>query len=429
MTENMLDSRRWAPHTIRAAAAAVDDGRLHLTTLTDRLDDVGRLDGWSGTAADAARAVVRGAVGELRESLRDADIVRRALTDAADDIESILPLGLVGNLSAALARLQVVEGTLVDTLSAVDPDPLPTAVARDEANRRLLVAERARLLAEADRLRNTLHDNVFGGLISNADAGLEQTERRLHALDSIEAVLDKGNRQLLLLDNSGEKETIAAIAVGDVDSAANVAVFVPGLGSTVQDSIGRYDAEVAGIVGPGDAGVTWLGYEAPQLGWSLLDPDTSVLSGRSADVAGDALATFLDGLPADSHTTAVGHSYGSVVVADALTSDTAVDDVVLMGSPGVDVRSAADLNAGNVYVIESPTDAVADTGWFGRDPNLLPGARVLASTGADGHGQYLDAGTVSAANVAAVVSGAPTTPARVRVDAGDVLRVLLGLAF
>jgi hypothetical protein len=428
MTENILDSRRWAPQTIRGASATVDDGRRRLVTLTDRLSDVGRLAGWEGAAADSARAAVTEVVGELWESVHDANSLCRALDVAADDIEAILSFGIVGRAVAALAQLVVVEDALVAALAAVDPDT-PTAAARDADNRQRLVTERARLLAEARRLRNMLEHNMFGGWLSNADAGLEQTEKRLQALDAVQAVLDKGNRQLLVLDNTGEKETIAAIGIGDVDAAANVAVFVPGLGSTVQDSMDRYDADLDGIVGPGDAGVTWLGYEAPQLGWGLLDPDASVLSNRSADAAGDALASFLNAIPTDAHTTVVGHSYGSVVAADALTAGTSVDDVVLMGSPGIGVSDARDLGAEHVYVLESPTDVVADTGWFGRDPNLLPGVEVLASSGADGHGQYLDPGTTSAANVAAVVAGAPTVAAAVPVDAGDVVRVLLGLAF
>ncbi|MGU3436312.1 alpha/beta hydrolase [Actinomycetes bacterium M1A6_2h] len=429
MTENMLDSRRWAPHIIRTTSATVDDGRLRLATLTDRLADVGQLPGWAGAAADAARAAVGVVVRDLRESVLAADSVRRALDVAADDIESVLPFGLAGSPLIALARLLVVEDTLVDALAVIDPDPRVTAAAHDAANRQRLVTERVRLMSEAERLRNRLTNNMFGGWFSNADAGLEQTEKRLQALDSIQAVLDKGNRQLLVLDNTGEKETIAAIGIGDLDSAANVAVFVPGLGSTVQGNMDKYDADVEGIVGPGSAGVTWLGYEAPQLGWGLLDPDTSVLSGRSADSAGDALASFLDEIPADAHTTVVGHSYGSVVAADALTSGTTVDDVVLMGSPGVGVGEAHEIGAEHVYVLESPTDVVADTAWLGRDPNMLPGVEVLASTGANGHGQYLDSGTTSAANVAAVVAGTPTTPARAPIDAGDVVRVLLGVVF
>ncbi len=124
-------------------------------------------------------------------------------------------------------------------------DGLPAA-ARDLANRALLDDERRRLESVATQLRAELDAMFLGGtvidrlgvtgLFTDADAGLEQTVRKIEALDAIDATLAHGDRQLLALDLSG-REAMAAVAVGDVDTADHLAVFVPGAGSTVQGNL------------------------------------------------------------------------------------------------------------------------------------------------------------------------------------------------
>lgn len=100
------------------------------------------------------------------------------------------------------------------------------------------------------------------------------TKKRLEALDAISTVLDQGNRQLLVLDNSRAEDTLAAIAVGNVHTATHVAVFVPGLDSDVSGDMQRYDGDmesleqtVRELVSPGESVscVTWMDYQAPQL--------------------------------------------------------------------------------------------------------------------------------------------------------------------
>ncbi|MGH4016346.1 MAG: alpha/beta hydrolase, partial [Pseudonocardiaceae bacterium] len=163
-------------------------------------------------------------------------------------------------------------------------DGLPAAV-RDEANRARIDDERAALEDERDRLQADLDDNWFGGTFTNADAALEHVNAKLASLDLIEQTLDQpGERQLLLLDLSGERAE-AAVAVGDVDTADHVAAFTPGLGSTVDGSLKDYDHDMeqlqrqaqyeSGRYGDGGsvATVTWIGYQAPQPalgGWNPL---------------------------------------------------------------------------------------------------------------------------------------------------------------
>ncbi|WP_179276034.1 alpha/beta hydrolase [Rhodococcus sp. 06-235-1A] len=316
---------------------------------------------------------------------------------------------------AARTRLIVEHPEVIGNL-----DGLPGRV-RDSANRRVLVAERLRLHEAEVELQNELGHNVFGGIFSDADAGLEQTRKRLASLDAIEKVLAQGDRQLLVLDNASYEETTAAIAVGDVDTATHVAVFVPGLGSTVHEDLDGYDGNMDSLnsavqqllqsdQGESVASVTWMNYQTPQLGWSLLDPDRSVVSALAAQAGARRLGPFLDGLDAaranDPHLSVVAHSYGSLTSASALRDGTGVDEFVALGSPGLGTHSAADLElpGGHVFVAEADGDVVADLGAFGRDPGALDGVAVLDTDGSEGHGDYLTQGSTSEHNTALVVA-------------------------
>lgn len=220
---------------------------------------------------------------------------------------------------------------------------------------------------------------------------------------------------------------MAAIAVGDVDTATHVAVFVPGLGSTVHGHLLRYDGDMENVENAvqqlvsqdppeSAAAVTWLDYQAPQLGWSLLDPDRTVVSGAAAQAGADRLAPFLDGLDAarasDPHLSVLAHSYGSLTAASALRGDTGVDEFVALGSPGFGTHSAADLRlpVGHVFAAEAEGDIVADLGVFGRDPGALDGVTLLSTERSDGaggsigHSDYLTEGSTSGHNAALVVA-------------------------
>ena len=417
------------PEELSAAAEVLLERGNELDDIAVRVAGVIDPYEWTGIASDAALTSVLAATTEVRALAQQWTNASRDLRSAADDGYRLASRpGTAQDVQEVIELDRWLEGRL-RTLTE------PGLGARvDRTNRERLLAERRQLERVERELRDELMHNRFGGLFSNADAGLAQTSKRLAALDAIDDVLALGNRQLLVLDNSGERETKAVVGIGDVDNADRIAVFVPGLGSTVQGDLARYDADLervvadAGAVVPGStvAGITWLGYEAPQMGWGLIDPDSTVLGVGAARIGGAELADFLNTLDG-SKVTVIGHSYGSLTAAEALTGGAHVDDYIALGSPGLGVSGAAELGAQSVYVVESPTDPVADAGWFGRDANLLPGAKVLRSDGAFGHSSYLDAGTLSEVNVAAVVAGVrPPAPAPIPFDVGDVVRQMLG---
>ncbi|MEV1286338.1 alpha/beta hydrolase [Micromonospora sp. NPDC049679] len=170
------------------------------------------------------------------------------------------------------------------------------------------------------------------------------------SLAKVDAALAKlGDKGLLLgIDPAGDGKAI--VAVGNPDTARHTAVWVPGLGTTLDSTRGNVDRvlhlqEAADRLTPGQgevATVMWLGYDAPEL-------DHSVVTGERSRQGAEPLSQFVGGLRATHgdgsyHVTAVGHSYGSTVVGEAaLSGRLPVDDIVTAGSPGTHAEHAGDL--------------------------------------------------------------------------------------
>lgn len=314
---------------------------------------------------------------------------------------------------------------------------------RDLANRALLTVDRDRLVTERERLEADLADNWFGGALTNDDAALDKVKDKVASIDGIEAILaSPGERQLLLLD-MGHERAQAAIANGNVETADNVAVFVPGMTSNVTDTMKDYDKQLSQMqqraqmesrrAHPTQAAttatVTWIGYQTPEWGLDLLNSDRSVASDTTAKSGAAQLVPFLRGIGAardhDAHLTLLGHSYGSTTAGLALQQETGVDDVVFFGSPGLGTNHVQDLKLapGHAYYIEARQDPVGDLGILGIDPSHMGGiehASARESTVVDpvtgetrhfkevtGHSSYLVDNSTSQYNMSVVVAGVP----------------------
>ena len=200
--------------------------------------------------------------------------------------------------------------------------------------------------------------------------------------------------QLYLYDPAAfDGDGRVAVSVGDLDSAQNVSVSVPGL-TTEMSSIGgnvtnvRDLYEAARSMHPDQTTATlaWIGYDAP----SGLDSGRVGFEGAATE-GGSRLADTLDGLRASrddrAHLTVIGHSYGSTTMGHGLTDhDVDVDEAVAIGSPGLGANAddVGDLDVpdGHFYVGRNSDDPVADLGdkgWvnkgnafgagLGRDPS------------------------------------------------------------
>ena len=325
--------------------------------------------------------------------------------------------------------------------------------ARDRANRLLLDRAESDLTAEVvalERTPRTWHDLLDGpgGLAGEVTIGTfgggskrvayQQAVGKLTAVKQTRQVLDQHDgrqRQLLIFDVSGRGARVA-VSVGDVDRADHVAVVVPGFATTVQRDLAgsdRLSAELADeardaatLVGDRRevAVVSWLAYDIPQAS-DTLNSGHSVVLRQSAEAGARSLADFLRGVRPERHLTLVGHSYGSTTAGlAAADGGTNVDDLVVLGSPGLGVEQATALGmpVKRIHVLEADDDPVADLGWFGRDPSAMPEVDRLATeaaqlpdgsagSAASGHSRYLASRTTSQWNVAAVVAGAPVVRA------------------
>jgi hypothetical protein len=316
--------------------------------------------------------------------------------------------------------------------------------ARDNANRALLAVYRDRFATERERLEAEMADDLSQGLIPVNGPALDQVKDKLASVEAIQATLaQNGERQLLLLDMSQERAQ-AAIANGNVEIADNVAVFVPGLGANVTDSMKDYDKEMSQLQRRAElesrranpdqpaattATVTWIGYQAPQMGPDLVIPGQTVASDTQARTGAAQLVPFLQGIGAardhDAHLTLLGHSYGSTTAGLALQQSTGVDDAVFFGSPGLGTSHIEDLKLapGHAYYIEARHDGVGDLAAFGIDPSHMDGvehASARDSTVVDsltgeirhfnevtGHSSYLLDDSTSQYNMSVVVGGVP----------------------
>jgi hypothetical protein len=177
----------------------------------------------------------------------------------------------------------------------------------------------------------------------------------------------------------------AAIAIGNPDEADNIAIIVPGAGSSVASgwlygghnaAVNLYDRSLAAQPDVDTSVIAWMGYDAPD-GFN----DQRIGAPWLARKGGRRLAQDVNGLwvthsgPSPPHVTVIGHSYGATTVADAFAgSGMRANDAILLGSPGTDLaRRAADfhVDGGQVYVGAASTDPVSWIGVSGSVPNKL----------------------------------------------------------
>ncbi|RKT16161.1 alpha/beta hydrolase family protein [Streptomyces sp. 1114.5] len=275
-----------------------------------------------------------------------------------------------------------------------------------------------------------------------------------------------GRPHTYLIGIGAEGQGRAILSFGNPDTATDISSYVPGI-TTTPDSLGMAkpgttpgtnEAENAlnvwreanKKVKPGGsvASIIWLGYDPPDIDVTATTPE------RALKGAPD-YARFVTGLRATNtsgqcpHITSIGHSYGSLLVGQATKmaahqgNYTLPDDVVIIGSPGVGVKHAADLGmpAGHVWAGAAANDPVTQLPspktqlapwpfggligadphdlWYGRDPASDSfGATRFTVDGWSKSGSWVDfgmhtkylapeTGGPSLGNIAAIISGRP----------------------
>ncbi|MFD0340633.1 alpha/beta hydrolase [Streptomyces sp. NPDC127117] len=312
--------------------------------------------------------------------------------------------------------------------------------------------------------RDTANRRNLPNLISKLEGKTDKTSKeQLAGLREIDRQLKEGSQPPMYLIGIGDEGNGRAIvSYGNPDTSKNVSAYVPGLNTALDEEFAKSGLKRArdtaiGAQGydPSSAAIVWLGYDAPQTPDGL--QSLAVAGTARAEKGGAAYNDFMSGIVAtnqnkDPHITAIGHSYGSRTVGAAtqrLGGIPGVDDIILVGSPGVGVDRAVDLGvgAGHVFVGAAANDPVtklpsktqvvvggigmilggpagsyiagdlADPGdddlWFGKDPasKAFGATRFPVDPGKpmsfDSHSNYFTPSrdAVSADSIALIVSG------------------------
>lgn len=241
--------------------------------------------------------------------------------------------------------------------------------------------------------------------------------------------------EVLLIDPDGDGKV--AFRVGPAD-AEHVAIYVPGTGADLASALdhglqrARNLRTAAQLADPATsvAVIYALPFDAPDhVVWHPLSADCAC-NPHLAEVGAAELTRFVESLDlAGADVTVVGYSYGSTVVGKALADEglsASVDRAILVGSPGVGVDRAVDLNLDEdaVFVAQSSGDVINyaprlkpiaiglgfpalvglwpgaiwafgdailnDRLIHGRDPSAPDFGATLVDSGDFGHGDYFD---------------------------------------
>ncbi|MEW2487188.1 alpha/beta hydrolase [Streptomyces sp. NPDC048411] len=329
-----------------------------------------------------------------------------------------------------------------DTVGALDG---LSSTVRDEANRVVLAEKRGELQLELDSIPkppanewtwitagmypSKVHTDEWMEWHNKYGDRYEQLNKSLKGMQSIQDRFDatgvKGLPEAYLLGFSPEGNGRAIVANGNPDTADHQAVYVPGttsnlggIGGDIDRMVNVWNVANDAADGKSVSTITWLGYDAPQN--IVKDSPFS----HYANDGAPAFNRFMDGLDAshtgdsEPHRTAIGHSYGTTLIGSAARQgDLNADDVILAGSPGVQVPKAEQLDvpAGHVWNQEADGDPVPDIGRYGHGGTDWDGLWTIPSderfganqmtTDTEGHSDYWKENTESLWNQGQVVAG------------------------
>lgn len=447
------------PAALERLAAAGPGQAFTLTVAARALERAG---GWHRHRSPASHVHTAPAVAELRRVAQRVLALDAWVGDVATALRAAdrapLHLGLLSlgtdhptahaAASTATPPLPAVVRLLsdpdLDALAAVPslPTPWRDRIHRERV-RRWLAGLEQRLTAVPEDREGWLAGLVDTWLVDRVSAVVDLHRTREEEVDRHRAAAAGARRLLARPDlrvlsfTAGHPPTMR-VALGDPDRATHLAVLVPGTGTglhalttSLEDVTALHGhATLAAADGTTVATVLDLHAAPADLGRAV-DPAPSRL-------AGAATAAFLDDLASPARTTVVGHSYGAIVAARA-SDGHPIDDLVLLGAPGVGVDHRDQLpGATRVWAARARGDPIRfvadadellralparwrpDTGPLaeplvahGPDPvdpefgaRRLPTAATgpgIATVAAHGHLDYLTPGTTSLANVAAVV--------------------------
>ena len=215
---------------------------------------------------------------------------------------------------------------------------------------------------------------------------------------------------------------------GDLTHAKHVVVLVPGMSNDIGNYPTTLRRRALSLLAAmrreaGDepvAVIAWLGYDTPGLAAAM----RSGVAHTAAKQLVLDVAAIRNTYPG-AHLSVVGHSYGSVVLGQAMKAGLDAPTAVVVGSPGMDADARTELGSRNmtlwaakakaaisvhvVPVVGIPLigvrvgDLVAWAPVHGEDPAAGGfGARPFPVGAIDGHGSYFKPGTTSLRSIARI---------------------------
>jgi pimeloyl-ACP methyl ester carboxylesterase len=473
VTLTVADVDRWSAEAVREVFHAANARGQATLDASRQLSTLSVFDTWEGATAEVRKHTNASICQDLDAHGNEALAVARAADQAADGIEHVqselrtlrhdadeshmtinattntvvptsncLPtealiaeIQLQPRLDAILAEANAVDQELAAAISMAEGDaPIPadagppvgpqglTPTQREsDANQEHLREERAKLQAHINDLEEAAkRAQGDPSRLQDINGQLAAAQYRLGEFNSIDDALGRApETYLTALDIPADpnQKVRAAVAVGNPDTATDISVTVPGLGSSTKDSLPGMVTEASNLrdtaqkqldrLGLSGSVVTiaWMGYDPPSNPIKTDSPRDlwrTINDYRARDGAA-ALAPYLEHVRANNpgaHLSLFGHSYGSLTASLALQQLNSqglhpVNDAVFYGSPGLELNSPSQLGLvnGHAYVMraigEDPIPELAPLaplhGW-GADPymGMMPELSSQAGTSPDG---------------------------------------------
>jgi Alpha/beta hydrolase len=252
--------------------------------------------------------------------------------------------------------------------------------------------------------------------------------------EQLKALVNDPTATYLRADGTGDGRVVQVF--GDLVSAQHIIFFVPGMDNEINDYRGSLQrraqsvlAEMQRQAGPGVpvAVVAWLGYDTPDY-----TPVRLVTQAATSNKARDGARALEADIACarlqnpSAHITVLAHSYGTVVLAEAMQRGLKVSDAIAVGSPGMNTNSRKFLLSPNVKFWASKSQKTAWSLGFrkvltmpdpisvlpthGEDPSAKGfGANRFSSGDSIGHSDYFRTGTAALRNIVAIGLGRPPT--------------------
>jgi intracellular sulfur oxidation DsrE/DsrF family protein len=271
-----------------------------------------------------------------------------------------------------------------------------------------------------------------GKAIKALAKGLPANKQRT---EQLKALLNDPTATYLRADGTGDGRVVQIF--GDLVSAQHIIVFVPGMDNEINDYRASLQkraqsvlAEMQRQAGPGIpvAVVAWLGYDTPD--YTPVRLVTQAATSNKAVEGAKALESDLANIREQNpraHITVLAHSYGTVVLGEAMRRGLNVSDAIAVGSPGMNTTSRKKLLSPGVKfwasksqksawsiaskpIVTVPFDPISVLPTHGEDPSAKGfGANRFSSGDSLGHSDYFRAGTAALRNIVAIGLGRPPT--------------------